>query len=284
MVPCLLVLVVLLRTLSTPHVELKQLGFAGHRYAVPHVPKVARCVWDDTRIAFGKHRGDSYGNVAKIDPVYCQFILDLDNNAFPIQRFRQYLKSNFKPPALEDTVIGFGKHKGTTYSELAANEPGYCEFVLGLANPGHQAAKLQAFLRDYSAKEGSVQTQAPEPVEAQPVQVAATPKSQPKPFTSKAQPFTSKSQPFTSKTQPFTSKTQPFTSKAQPKPFTSKAATPGTSIKADAGSTTVTMGKHRGRTFEHVWMNEKGYVQFVLGQEEPFGQMKDMKEYFTQQR
>eukprot|EP00971_Amphidinium_carterae_P056218 1109357-Amphidinium_carterae.1 len=58
----------------------------------------------------------------------------------------------------------------------------------------------------------------------------------------------------------------------------------GTSIKADAGSTTVTMGKHRGRTFEHVWMNEKGYVQFVLGQEEPFGQMKDMKEYFTQQR
>ena len=45
------------------------------------------------------------------------------------------------------SLVGFGKHRDLTYAQLRAQEPAYCEWVLGRRNPHDEAMiALKAWL------------------------------------------------------------------------------------------------------------------------------------------
>ena len=50
-------------------------------------------------------------------------------------------------PLPEDRVLQFGKHQGSTFGEVLANEPDYCMYLMGLPTPGGQAAQFLEWVR-----------------------------------------------------------------------------------------------------------------------------------------
>jgi hypothetical protein len=95
-------------------------------------------------VAFGKHRGKTFEQVAGEEPDYCSWVLATHENEVAtgdgngnLEGFYNWIKevhpeieaSEGAGPSVEG-VVSFGKHKGTKFEDLLRDEPDYCQWVL----------------------------------------------------------------------------------------------------------------------------------------------------------
>ena len=79
----------------------------------------------------GKHRGESFADVAAQDRQYCAWILREKDLATGLKKFKTHLEN------AHGGIVPVGKHKGKYFDELLVSEPGYCKWVSTLKkDPG----------------------------------------------------------------------------------------------------------------------------------------------------
>ena len=79
----------------------------------------------------GKHRGQSFADVAAQDRQYCAWILREKDLATGLKKFKAHLEN------AHGGIVPVGKHKGKFFDELLASAPDYCEWVSSLKkDPG----------------------------------------------------------------------------------------------------------------------------------------------------
>ena len=79
----------------------------------------------------GKHRGQSFADVAAQDRQYCAWILREKDLATGLKKFKAHLEN------AHGGIVPVGKHKGKLCDELLASAPDYCEWVSSLKkDPG----------------------------------------------------------------------------------------------------------------------------------------------------
>ena len=79
----------------------------------------------------GKHRGESFADVAAQDRQYCAWILREKDLATGLKKFKTHLEN------AHGGIVPVGKHKGKYFDELLVSEPGYCQWVSTLKkDPG----------------------------------------------------------------------------------------------------------------------------------------------------
>eukprot|EP00403_Amphidinium_massartii_P020362 CAMPEP_0178399176 /NCGR_PEP_ID=MMETSP0689_2-20121128/15148_1 /TAXON_ID=160604 /ORGANISM="Amphidinium massartii, Strain CS-259" /LENGTH=250 /DNA_ID=CAMNT_0020019951 /DNA_START=54 /DNA_END=806 /DNA_ORIENTATION=+ len=104
---------------------------------------------DEQIVAFGKYKGETFSDMLRLDPDYCEWILGLsDVTSGSAIRFQQYLSENFVAPTPDEQTVSFGKYKGETFSATLSIDPEYCEYVLTLEDPSASMEKFQAYIRE----------------------------------------------------------------------------------------------------------------------------------------
>jgi len=88
-------------------------------------------------VYFGKHKGKTYGQLAREDRSYCKYVLGVRRPEFKsaplFAMLQKFLRNpeNFNPEEDDDTLVTFGKYKGQmTYGELMVRDPQYCQYLL----------------------------------------------------------------------------------------------------------------------------------------------------------
>ena len=97
----------------------------------------------------GKHRGNSFAEVAQMDRSYCSWVLRSEPGTFT--NFHKYLKKT------HGGILEMGRHKGMFFDELLANQQEYCTWVMNLQDPGPGFHKLIDWLKKNTLKRNRLQ-------------------------------------------------------------------------------------------------------------------------------
>merc|ERR1719421_1414235 len=120
-------------------------------------------------LMFGKFRGQTFTAVVKNDPQYCEWVLRKskmgDDAGAQLLAFAKWLEDNGhgdlinsekarpKSSSAEDqTLVGFGKYRASTYADLLAKDPAYCEWVVRSAKDD-SLPTMHAFKRWLQSKQ-----------------------------------------------------------------------------------------------------------------------------------
>jgi hypothetical protein len=119
-------------------------------------------------MTFGKFRGQTFAAVVNNDPQYCEFVLrksKMDDAGAQLLAFAKWLEDNGhgdlltaekarpKSSSAEDqTLVGFGKYRASTYADLLAKDPAYCEWVVRSAEDD-SLPTMRAFKRWLQSKQ-----------------------------------------------------------------------------------------------------------------------------------
>lgn len=74
-------------------------------------------------INFGKHKGVSLREIARIDPQYITYLLTMTEYIKPAQR--DFILKEL----ILDLKLGFGKYENETFGELLLSDPKYLEWM-----------------------------------------------------------------------------------------------------------------------------------------------------------
>jgi len=106
-----------------------------------------------TTVGFGKYKGRTFEEVLELDPGYCmwvrQAVEDPESDSGPALR----ALADFVRERQQDMVVSFGKHVGKSFSQVAEEDPEYCDWVLERAleedRSGGAFSSFVQFLREY---------------------------------------------------------------------------------------------------------------------------------------
>eukprot|EP00439_Symbiodinium_sp_Y106_P020851 s6075_g2.t1 len=105
------------------------------KWAAPAFSMAPVPMENDMEMSFGKHRGRLISEIAEEDPSYLKWLLgqteDPDSSSRLLE-VAEYVREYF--PEVEDAaVVGFGKYKGMSVSQLVKEDPDYCSWILATA-------------------------------------------------------------------------------------------------------------------------------------------------------
>jgi len=110
---------------------------------------------------FGKHKGEKYNDIFRVDSGYCEWILQInhkDPSSTLIGHFADWLtyrEPNFvrrfsmglaaKPVRPMSQTLKQGKHTGKTFEDIFRSDKPYCKWLIKSWKPGAKSGPLGAF-------------------------------------------------------------------------------------------------------------------------------------------